>query len=205
MPGRPAVIHGVRHVVSPPDFLDRWPSEDQRTRMVFIGKGIPRLFRVAAAGRDRGRGARCDDRNCSSTSSRTEKSLLIHGTRRPDASFRAAGITAWVAISAAGFRPVLPSWGRRHIGSPAENRNDRAWNIGSAHWSFSARSKEVAHTDKGAVAANPGEQRGRVRPYWLIPSRVRCDDDMTNVLLPNSDIHLICKLRRSRRLDRNLA
>jgi G3E family GTPase len=44
MPGRPAVIHGVRHVVSPPDFLDRWPSEDERTRMVFIGKGIPRYF-----------------------------------------------------------------------------------------------------------------------------------------------------------------
>jgi G3E family GTPase len=44
MPGRPAVIHGVRHVVSPPDFLDRWPGEDERTRIVFIGKGIPRHF-----------------------------------------------------------------------------------------------------------------------------------------------------------------
>lgn len=44
MPGRPAVIHGVRHVVSPPDFLDQWPSEDERTRMVFIAKGIPRYF-----------------------------------------------------------------------------------------------------------------------------------------------------------------
>ncbi len=44
MVGRPAVIHGVRHVASPPDFLDRWPSQDERTRMVFIGRGIPRYF-----------------------------------------------------------------------------------------------------------------------------------------------------------------
>ena len=44
MPERPAVIHGVRHVVSPPAFLDRWPSEDQRTRMVFIARGVPRHF-----------------------------------------------------------------------------------------------------------------------------------------------------------------
>jgi G3E family GTPase len=44
MPGRPAVIHGVRHVVSPPDFLDRWPSKDKRTRIVFITKGVPRYF-----------------------------------------------------------------------------------------------------------------------------------------------------------------
>ena len=44
MPGRPAVIHGVRHVVSPPDFLDRWPSLDERTRIVFITKGVPRYF-----------------------------------------------------------------------------------------------------------------------------------------------------------------
>ena len=44
MPGRPAVIHGVRHVVSPPDFLDRWPSGDECTRIVFIGKRVPRYF-----------------------------------------------------------------------------------------------------------------------------------------------------------------
>jgi len=31
MPGRPAVIHGVRHVVSPPEFLDRWPTADETT------------------------------------------------------------------------------------------------------------------------------------------------------------------------------
>ena len=44
MKGRPAVIHGVRHVFNPPDFLDRWPSEDWRTRLVFIGRGVPRYF-----------------------------------------------------------------------------------------------------------------------------------------------------------------
>ena len=44
MPGQPAVIHGVRHVVSPPDFLDRWPSADKTTRIVFITKGVPRHF-----------------------------------------------------------------------------------------------------------------------------------------------------------------
>lgn len=44
MPGRPAVIHGVRHVVSPPDFLQRWPTNDQRTRIVLITKNVPRHF-----------------------------------------------------------------------------------------------------------------------------------------------------------------
>ena len=44
MPGQPAVIHGVRHVVSPPQFLDRWPSADETSRMVFIVKGVPRFF-----------------------------------------------------------------------------------------------------------------------------------------------------------------
>jgi G3E family GTPase len=44
MPGRPAVIHGVQHVFSPPVFLDRWPPADQSTRMVFIAQGVPRHF-----------------------------------------------------------------------------------------------------------------------------------------------------------------
>jgi hypothetical protein len=38
------VIHGVRHVVSAPVFLDRWPSGDRRTRIVVIMKGVPRYF-----------------------------------------------------------------------------------------------------------------------------------------------------------------
>jgi len=44
MPGQPAVIHGVQHVFSPPEFLDRWPSADTTTRMVFIVQGVPRYF-----------------------------------------------------------------------------------------------------------------------------------------------------------------
>jgi G3E family GTPase len=44
MPGRPAVIHGVRHVVSPPEFLDRWPTGEQTTRIVLITRGVPRFF-----------------------------------------------------------------------------------------------------------------------------------------------------------------
>jgi G3E family GTPase len=44
MPDRPAVIHGVQHVVSPPEFLDRWPSPDRSTRIVFIAQGVPRHF-----------------------------------------------------------------------------------------------------------------------------------------------------------------
>jgi G3E family GTPase len=44
MPDRPALIHGVRHVFAPPEWLDRWPSADRRTRMVFIGEAIPQYF-----------------------------------------------------------------------------------------------------------------------------------------------------------------
>jgi G3E family GTPase len=44
MPGQPAVIHGVQHVFSPPEFLDRWPSADHTTRIVFIAQGVPRYF-----------------------------------------------------------------------------------------------------------------------------------------------------------------
>ena len=44
MPGRPALIQGVRHVFSAPDWLDRWPSDDHRTRIVFIAETIPRHF-----------------------------------------------------------------------------------------------------------------------------------------------------------------
>ncbi len=54
MPGQPAVIHGVRHAVSPPDFLDRWPSTDETTRIVFITKGVPRFFVTRLLERHRG-------------------------------------------------------------------------------------------------------------------------------------------------------
>jgi G3E family GTPase len=39
-PGCPAVIHGVQHVYHAPAWLPRWPSDDRRTRIVFIGHGI---------------------------------------------------------------------------------------------------------------------------------------------------------------------
>jgi G3E family GTPase len=44
MPGRPAVVHGVQHVFSAPEFLDRWPSADKVTRIVFISRDMPRHF-----------------------------------------------------------------------------------------------------------------------------------------------------------------
>jgi G3E family GTPase len=43
-PDRPAVIHGVRHVLHPVQWLDAWPSEDRHTRLVLIGQGIPRWW-----------------------------------------------------------------------------------------------------------------------------------------------------------------
>ncbi len=39
-PECPAVIHGVQHVYHAPVWLERWPSDDRRTRMVFIGRHI---------------------------------------------------------------------------------------------------------------------------------------------------------------------
>jgi len=46
LPGQPAVVHGVQHVFSPPEFLDRWPSEDTDTRLVFISRDMPRHFPI---------------------------------------------------------------------------------------------------------------------------------------------------------------
>jgi G3E family GTPase len=38
-PGRPLVVHAVQEVFHPPLFLERWPSADRRTRLVFILQG----------------------------------------------------------------------------------------------------------------------------------------------------------------------
>jgi G3E family GTPase len=43
-PERPAVIHGVQHMFHAPAFLERWPSEDRRSRLVFIARDLPREF-----------------------------------------------------------------------------------------------------------------------------------------------------------------
>lgn len=37
---KPVVIHGVQHIFHPPVTLDAWPSEDRRTRVVFITRNI---------------------------------------------------------------------------------------------------------------------------------------------------------------------
>lgn len=39
-PDHPMVIHGVQHLFHPPETLARWPSEDRRTRIVFITRNI---------------------------------------------------------------------------------------------------------------------------------------------------------------------
>jgi G3E family GTPase len=39
-PSRPTVIHGVQHIFHPPIELDEWPSDDRRTRIVFITRDI---------------------------------------------------------------------------------------------------------------------------------------------------------------------
>jgi G3E family GTPase len=43
-PDRPAVIHGVQHVFHPPAWLEGWPSEDRRSRLVFIARDIPQAW-----------------------------------------------------------------------------------------------------------------------------------------------------------------
>jgi G3E family GTPase len=41
-PDQPIVLHGVQHLFHPPVLLPEWPSEDRRTRMVFITRDLPR-------------------------------------------------------------------------------------------------------------------------------------------------------------------
>jgi G3E family GTPase len=41
-PAKPAVLHGIGHVMHAPEWLDAWPSADRRSRLVLIGQGIPR-------------------------------------------------------------------------------------------------------------------------------------------------------------------
>jgi len=40
-PDEPVVLHGVQHLFHPPVLLPRWPSDDRRTRMVFITRDLP--------------------------------------------------------------------------------------------------------------------------------------------------------------------
>ena len=41
-PEHPVVIHGVQHVIHVPAVLARWPSEDRRSRIVFIVDDLER-------------------------------------------------------------------------------------------------------------------------------------------------------------------
>jgi len=41
-PDRPYLVQGVQHVLSPPVQLAAWPSDDRRTRLVFITDGLSR-------------------------------------------------------------------------------------------------------------------------------------------------------------------
>jgi G3E family GTPase len=43
-PDRPAVIHGVQHVFHAPAWLKRWPSDDRRSRIVFITRRVPQRW-----------------------------------------------------------------------------------------------------------------------------------------------------------------
>ena len=38
----PVLVNGVQHIVHPPQHLERWPTEDHRSRLVFITRGIDR-------------------------------------------------------------------------------------------------------------------------------------------------------------------
>ena len=39
-PDTPAVIQGAQHLIHSLEWLERWPSDDRRTRIVFITRGI---------------------------------------------------------------------------------------------------------------------------------------------------------------------
>jgi hypothetical protein len=38
------VIHGVQHVFHAPAWLKRWPSDDRRSRIVFITRRVPQRW-----------------------------------------------------------------------------------------------------------------------------------------------------------------
>ena len=39
-PDRPRLVQAVQHVVHPVEILERWPSDDRRSRLVLIGEGL---------------------------------------------------------------------------------------------------------------------------------------------------------------------
>jgi G3E family GTPase len=52
----PVFINAVQHIVHPPQHLERWPTEDRRSRIVFIVRGLnPQLLRRSLAAFSRSR------------------------------------------------------------------------------------------------------------------------------------------------------
>jgi G3E family GTPase len=43
-PEQPVVLHGVQHLFHPPVLLPEWPSEDHRSRIVFITRNLPQAM-----------------------------------------------------------------------------------------------------------------------------------------------------------------
>ena len=43
-PGRPAVIQGAQQIFHSLEFMDNWPSDDRRTRIVFITRDIDKNY-----------------------------------------------------------------------------------------------------------------------------------------------------------------
>ena len=87
--GRPHVIHVVQHVVHPAHVLDAWPSDDRRTRLVFITDGIDpgpvrQLFEATLGGRP-AHPAR-SLRNFLSTAAAALSPAPTRPLRRPDAN-----------------------------------------------------------------------------------------------------------------------
>jgi len=41
MPETPVVVHGVQHIFHPTAWLERWPDDDHRSRLVFITRDLP--------------------------------------------------------------------------------------------------------------------------------------------------------------------
>ena len=46
----PVVVNGVQHIIHPPTHLDRWPSDDTRSRIIFVVRGLdPKLLQRSLA------------------------------------------------------------------------------------------------------------------------------------------------------------
>jgi len=39
-PDKPVIVHGVQHVIHPIDKLEKWPTDDKRTKIVLIGRDL---------------------------------------------------------------------------------------------------------------------------------------------------------------------